>query len=190
MAGSILPSLLNMSILKYSLNVGARSGLMIALGIVTIIFLQANIGTLLSNILMNNSEYIRILQIIGTFILFILCGYFLNLHVGKQKNVVSEDKTKFYLHGVVISSLNTFAIPFYFTATFILSKLNFFEYTVHHSIYFSVGSGLGSFMIYSLYIIFATKGEKKLTKLASKMNLILCLITGIAGLFNAIYLLK
>jgi hypothetical protein len=48
---------------------------------------------------------------------------------------------------------------------------------------------LGSLIVYFGYITLASKIEKRLNSLATKMNLILCIITGLAGLGNLLNLI-
>jgi len=190
-AGSVMPSLLNMSVVKYTLKVGKRAGYLLAFGIVSVIIIQVNIGAYLSDVLLRNSSYIELLQKIGTFILILISIYFLRLHLKEKEHKEDENISEIntYKHGLIISSMNTFAIPFYFAAGILLSRLNFFEYNIKNSLFFSIGSVLGSLIVYFGYITLASKIEKRLNSLATKMNLILCIITGLAGLGNLLNLI-
>lgn len=190
--GSITPSFLNMTVVKFSLKSGKKAAFYLIGGYATILFFQANIGAYLASILMKNSEYITLLQKIGTGILFLLSINFFRLHFISKEIKTKEDvpKSKAYLHGIVMASLNTIAIPFYFTTISVLIAYNYFEYSILNSFYFSIGSTIGSFTLYSLYAIVAEKIEHKLTKVATKMDLILGLITGIAAIANLIFLLN
>ena len=191
-SGSIVPSFLNMTVVKFSLRCGSKSAFYLIAGFATVLFFQANIGAYLSNVLMENSEHITLIQQIGTGILLILSLNFFRLHFfAKRKRKKEEiDKSKAYLHGIGMSLLNTFAIPFYFTSISILIGMEFFTYSFTNSLYFSIGSTVGSYSIYSVYAMLAPKIEKRITSLASKMDLILACLTGIVGIGNFIYLLK
>ena len=190
--GSITPSFLNLTVVKFSLRSGKRSALFLIGGFATVLFFQANIGAYLSSILMKNSEYITILQKVGTAILIVLSINFFRLHFLKkaEKRKKEIDSSKAYLHGVVMSSLNTFAIPFYFTAISFLIKLEYFDYSLLNAIYFSIGSTIGSFSLYALFAIVANKIEHKLDFIATRINLILGCLTGFVGIGNFIYLLQ
>lgn len=190
-SGSIVPSFLNLTVVKYSLKSGRKSAFYLIGGFATILFFQANIGAYLANILMKNSEYITVIQKIGTGILIILSINFFRLYfTGKdQERKKKIRKSKAYLHGIVLSSLNTFAIPFYFTSISFLMVLKYFEYSLYNSLYFSIGSTAGSVTLYSLYAIIASKIEYKLTTIAVKMNLILGGLTGSVAIVNLLYLL-
>lgn len=140
---------------------------------------------------MKNSEYITTIQKVGTVILILLSLNFLRLHFNSKNEdeKMKLPKSKAYYHGLLMGALNTIAIPFYFTSVSFLIGFELFEYSYANSFLFSFGSTLGSFTIYSLYATIATRIEDKLQIIKNKMNLILALLTGIAGIVNAIYLL-
>lgn len=190
-SGSITPSFLNLTVVKFSLKSGRNSAFYLIGGFATVLFFQANIGAYLSSILMENSEYITIIQKIGTGILILLSINFFRLHFSskQQAKKVEIKKSKAYLHGIGMSLLNTFAIPFYFTTISFLIGLEYFEYSFFNSFYFSIGSTIGSFTIYALYATIASRIEHKLTYIATKMNFIIGCLTGIVGIGNLIYLL-
>ncbi|WP_179008587.1 LysE family translocator [Winogradskyella forsetii] len=189
--GSITPSFLNMTVVKFSLKSGRKSAYFLIGGYATVLFFQANIGAYFSSILMENSEYITLIQKVGTGILILLSINFFRLHFtsDKQEKKVEIEKSKAYVHGIVMSSLNMIAIPFYFTTISFLIGLEFFEYSLQNSLYFSIGSTLGSFFLYAVYATVASKIEHKLTYIATKMDFIIGCLTGVVGIGNLIYLL-
>lgn len=189
-AGSIMPSMLNLTVVKFSLKSGLKSAIYLILGICLVLILQSNIGAYFSNILMKNSDYITAIQKVGTAILFLISLNFFRIYIKSKKQPKKErvQKSTAFLHGLILSLLNTFAIPFYFTAVSFLIAANYFDYTFVHSIYFSLGSALGSFVLYFLYAITAKKTENRILFLANKMDLILGCLTAIIAIGNVIYL--
>ncbi|TXD52805.1 MULTISPECIES: LysE family translocator [unclassified Polaribacter] len=190
-AGSITPSFLNLTVVKFSLKNGKKSAFYLIGGYATVLFFQANIGAYLSSILMENSEYITLIQKIGTGILFLLAINFFRLYFTSKEKPKKEEipKSKAYLYGIGMSLLNTIAIPFYFTSISVLISIEYFEYSFLNAFYFSIGSTLGSFSLYSVYAIVAKKIEHKLTYIATKIDLILACLTGVVAIGNLIYLL-
>ena len=189
--GSITPSFLNLTVVKFSLRSGRRSALFLIGGFATVLFFQANLGAYLSSVLMENSEYITLIQQVGTGILILLSLNFFRLYKTSKlkKKKIEIEKSKAYLHGIGMSLLNTFAVPFYFTAISFLIGLEYFDYSFTNSLYFSIGSTAGSFTLYAVYATVASKIEERLTNIASKMDLILGCLTGVVGIGNLIYLL-
>ena len=129
--GSITPSFLNLTVVKFSLRSGRRSALFLIGGFATVLFFQANLGAYLSSVLMENSEYITLIQQVGTGILILLSLNFFRLYKTSKlkKKKIEIEKSKAYLHGIGMSLLNTFAVPFYFTAISFLIGLEYFEYS-------------------------------------------------------------
>ncbi|WP_159018030.1 LysE family translocator [Algibacter sp. L3A6] len=190
-SGSIVPSFLNLTVVKFSLKSGRKSAFYLIGGFATVLFFQANIGAYLSSVLMENSEYITLIQKVGTGILLLLSANFFRLYFTSKKQIKKQeiDKSKAYLHGIGMSLLNTFAIPFYFTSISLLIGLEYFEYSLLNSLYFSIGSTAGSFTLYAVYATVASRIEHKLTFIATRMDFILGCLTGVVGVGNLIYLL-
>jgi threonine/homoserine/homoserine lactone efflux protein len=190
-SGSIVPSFLNLTVVKFSLKSGQKSAFYLIGGFATVLFFQANIGAYLSSVLMENSEYITLIQKVGTGILLLLSANFFRLYFTSKKQIKKQeiDKSKAYLHGIGMSLLNTFAIPFYFTSISLLIGLEYFEYSLLNSLYFSIGSTVGSFTLYAVYATVASRIEHKLTFIATRMDFILGCLTGVVGVGNLIYLL-
>lgn len=188
--GSILPSYLNMSIVKYRLKCSKIETSYFIGGLLLILSIQAFTGGFLASVLMKKSEYISILQKVGVVVLMLLSvnffiTYFKSSAIKKQKNIALD---KAFKEGIILSLLNVFAIPFYFTTTSFLINYNIFEFSFVNLTIFSVGSVTGSCIIYGTYAMIAKKMESKLDFLASKMNLILGVITGSVGIGNLFYL--
>ncbi|MDF4223131.1 LysE family transporter [Maribacter sp. M208] len=189
--GSITPSFLNLTVVKYSLRNGIKAALYIIAGYATVLFFQANLGAYLANVLMKNSEYITLIQQIGTGILFLLSINFFRVHFQSKEKVPEKEipKSKSYFYGVMMSLLNMMAIPFYFTFISLSIAFKYFEYSFVNALYFSIGSTIGSFTLYSLYAIIAKRIENRLDFIASRMDFILGCLTGVVAIGNFIYLL-
>ncbi len=190
--GSITPSFLNLTVVKYSLRNGKKATFYLITGYATVLFFQANIGAYLANILMKNSSYITLIQKIGTGILFLLAINFFRLHFTATEKVKNKKipKSKSYFYGILMSALNMMAIPFYFTFISLLIGFNYFEYSLANAFYFSIGSTMGSFTLYTLYAVVAKKIEHRLNFIALKMDFILGCLTGVVAIGNVIYLLN
>ncbi|WP_159949598.1 LysE family translocator [Polaribacter septentrionalilitoris] len=188
--GSITPSFLNLTVVKFSLRNRKKPAFYLIGGYATVLFFQANIGAYLASILMENSEYITLIQKIGTGILFLLSINFFRVHFSskEQKKDKEIPKSKAFFYGIMMSLLNMMAIPFYFTFISILIGMEYFNYSYINALYFSIGSTIGSFTLYSIYAIVAKRIEHKLTYIASKMDFILGCLTGIVAIGNLIHL--
>ncbi|MBU2996641.1 LysE family translocator [Cellulophaga baltica] len=188
--GSITPSFLNLTVVKYSLRNGKNATFYLIAGYATVLFFQANLGAYLANILMKNSEYITSIQKIGIGILFLLSINFFRLYFTSKDKVKAKEipKSKSYFYGILMSLLNMMAIPFYFTFISLIIGFEYFEYSLTNALYFSIGSTIGSFTLYTLYAVVAKKIEHRLNFIAAKMDFILGCLTGAIAIGNVIYL--
>ncbi|WP_405610564.1 LysE family translocator [Polaribacter sp. Asnod1-A03] len=186
--GSITPSFLNLTVVKFSLRNGKKAAFYLIGGYATVLFFQANLGAYLANILMENSEYIRLIQKIGTGILLLLSINFFRIYSSSKVEKKDKDipKSKAYFYGILMSLLNMMAIPFYFTSISFLIGFEYFEYNLLNGFYFSIGSTVGSFTLYTLYAIVAKNIEHKLTFIATKMDFILGCLTGFVAVLSIV----
>ncbi|MDB2385311.1 LysE family transporter [Polaribacter sp.] len=188
--GSIMPSMLNITVIKFSLNSGRKSAFYLILGISTIIAIQANIGAYFSGILMKNSDYVTTLQKIGTVILALISINFFRIYLktSKKKRKERVQSKAAYWHGFFLSALNVFALPFFFSMVSLLIAFRLFEYTLLNGVYFSIGSVLGTIALLTLYSFVARRIEEKIAFLANKMDLVLGCLTAIIAIGNTAYL--
>ena len=188
--GSILPSMLNMTVVKFSLKSGRKSAVYVAVGISLILIIQSSIAIYLSDILMRNTEYINTIQKVATVIFFLISIHFFRISRKSKYKSRKEriQKSTAFFHGIVLSFLNVFAIPFYFTVITFLIAGKIFEFSYLNALFFSLGAALGTFMFLGIYAFVAKKIEFKLHFLATKMDFILGCLTGFVALGNTAYI--
>ena len=186
--GTLFPSMLNMTSVKISIKETQKKALYFSAGVSLIVIIQAYIAVGFSKILLDNPRYLIVLQQVGTIVFIGLSVFFFN-NVRKQKKKQLKNnsrKGKGFLSGILLSSLNMFAIPFYFGVTSFLVMMQWYEFTLVNNISFVLGSALGTFSILLLYTYLAKKIENKIEHLANQMDLVLGIITGLIVIINAI----
>jgi threonine/homoserine/homoserine lactone efflux protein len=188
--GSIMPSMLNITVIKFSINSGKKIAFYLILGISSVILIQANIGAYLSSILMKNSDYVTTIQKTATVILFLVSMNFFRIYLKSRKKAKTDrvQKGTAYWHGFILSLFNVFALPFFFSVVSLLIGFKLFTYSLLNSLYFSIGSFLGTIILLLMYAILAKKIEDKIAFLADKMDLILGCLTAIIAVGNTLYL--
>ena len=186
--GTLFPSMLNMTSVKISIKETQKKALYFSAGVSLIVIIQAYIAVGFSKILLDNPRYLIVLQQVGTIVFIGLSVFFFN-NVRKQKKKQLKNnsrKGKGFLSGILLSSLNMFAIPFYFGVTCFLVMMQWYEFTLVNNIFFVLGSALGTFSILLLYTYLAKKIENKIEHLANQMDLVLGIITGLIVIINVI----
>ena len=186
--GSLFPSMLNMTSVKISIKETQKKALYFSAGVSLIVIIQAYIAVGFSKILLDNPRYLIVLQQVGTIVFIGLSLFFFN-NVRKQKKKQLNNnsrKGKGFLSGILLSSLNMFAVPFYFGVTSFLVMMHWYKFTLINNIFFVLGSALGTFSILLLYAYLAKKIENKIEYLANQMDLVLGIITGLIVIINVI----
>ena len=113
--------------------------------------------------------------------------FFNNVRKQKKKELNNNSsKGKGFVSGILLSSLNMFAIPFYFGVTSFLVMMHWYKFTLINNIFFVLGSALGTFSILLLYAYLAKKIENKIEYFANQMDLVLGIITGLIVIINVI----
>jgi hypothetical protein len=79
-----------------------------------------------------------------------------------------------------------FAIPFYFGVTSTLVIMDLYEFNMINNLLFVLGSSLGTLSLLFIYSTLAKRIEKRIEFLASKMDLVLGIITGLIVIINLI----
>ncbi|MBC3845428.1 LysE family transporter [Winogradskyella echinorum] len=192
LVGVIPPGLLNMTAARISLKEGAARGIMFSTGVSIIVFVQTYIAAIFARYLSNRPDVVEILQRVA-FVIFVLITIYFLMLASKQKEAKAKTEIKSkhgrFLHGMLLSALNIFPIPYqaYMTITLASFKLMDFERT--SIITYVTGASMGTFVALYFYIFFFDKiKDKKITSQKS-MNYSIGIITGLVALITFINIL-
>ncbi len=185
-AGSITPSLLNMTALKVSLANGKKAAYKYAFAVAIIVVPQIIIAVTLTNFLADNPSILVTLEKIAT-IIFIFLSYYYYKESRKSKIKIAKINSKKenpFLTGIILSILNMFSIPFYSGVIILLNAYNIFNYSNLDTFIFTISSVLGTFYILFFYGKYAKIIQQKTGKLTKDINLVLSILTGFVALFS------
>ncbi len=184
--GTLFPSMLSMTTVKISIKENQKKAISFAVGVSLIVIFQAFAAVMFSKLLLSHPAYLITLQKVGTFVFLGLSIYFFKLALTIKKKDLNkkERKVKGFVSGLIFSSLNMFAIPFYFGVTSTLIMMEWYDFQLVNNICFIIGSSLGTFSLLFLYSQLAKRIEKKIIWLANQMDLILGFVTGLVGIIN------
>ena len=186
--GTLTPSMLNMTAAKISVNKGKSEATKFAIGVSVIVLIQAYIATLFTRYLSVNPEFEKHLQRIALVIFAILSFYFYKQYKKDKIKIEQPKKTvkNSFAIGLLLSSLNMFAVPFYCGITTALDVAGWLQFTQTYIIFFVLGSALGTFFLLFVYLNFAKKIQKKSKGFAKNLNLILSILTGVLALITLV----
>jgi threonine/homoserine/homoserine lactone efflux protein len=189
-AGSITPSMLNMTALKISLDKGRKAANSYALGVAITTIPQAIVAVILTKYIADNPIILETLEKAGIFI-FILLSYYFYKESKKAKIKVEEVKSKkenHFLTGITLSVINMFAIPFFCGIVILLEAFELFSFHFISVLFFILGSVIGTFYILFLYGKFAKIIQRKTGRLTNDINLILSILTAVVAVITIIKL--
>lgn len=189
-AGSITPSMLNMTALKISLEEGREAVNKYALGVSLIVIPQVIIAILLTEYMSENPRILETLEKAGIVIFIFLIFYFYRESKKCKVKVdgVQSKKQHPFLSGITLSLLNMFAIPFFCGVAVLLDTFKLFSFDILSKIFFTLGSVVGAFYILYLYGKFAKIIQKKTGKLTKDINLILAILTALVAIISLVKL--
>ena len=189
-AGSITPSMLNMTALKISLEKGREATKKYALGVSLVAIPQVVIAVILTKYIAENPTILETLEKAGIVIFIGLSYYFYN--ESKKGKIKTESrnakKESPFLTGIILSFLNMFAIPFFCGIIVVLDLFEFFSFEVFPIFFFILGTVLGTFCILLLYGKFAKSIQQKTGKFTKDINIILAILTALVAVITFVKL--
>ena len=186
--GMVFPSMLNMTTVKISMERGKINAMKFALGVSTIVLLQAYVAVFFTKFLNENPTFIFTIQKIALVIFSVLSVYFFT-EFKKEIKPTSEFKRKCkdtFLVGLFLSAINMFAIPFYYGIATVLNNFGWMKLSQNNILLFVIGSAIGTFMILYSYSNFAKVIKRKSSVKSNKLSLVLSILTGFLALITLV----
>ena len=192
--GVIPPGLLNMTAARISLKEGPGRGITFSSGVCLVVFIQTYVAAIFARYLSNRPDIVEILQRVAFVIFVLITIYFLVIARNqKETNLAEEDimsKRSRFFHGMLLSALNVFPIPYQAYMTITLASFGWMDFEKTNIITYVTGAAMGTFVMLYFYIFFFDKiKDKKITSQKS-MNYSIGIITGIVALITLINILK
>ncbi|MFK5958192.1 MAG: hypothetical protein QM495_04875 [Lutibacter sp.] len=184
--GLISPGMLNMTALKIRINSGKKDSLKFALGASTVVFFQAGIALFFADYFSKNPKIIEILKILAVFVFFALAIFFFMLSKKKMATTLKSNSKNYFLKGMLMSSVNMLAIPFYLGLSIYLVSVDKIIIAQPFILLFVIGAAMGSFLLFYTYILFAKIIIKKVSFIATNINIILSVLFLLLGILTLI----
>jgi threonine/homoserine/homoserine lactone efflux protein len=193
LVGVVPPGLLNMTAARISLKEGAGRGIMFSTGVSIVVFVQTYIAAIFARYLSNRPDIIEILQRVA-FVIFVLITIYFLVLASKQKEpkVETEIKSKHgrLLHGMLLSALNVFPIPYQAYMTITMASFGWMNFERINIVTYVTGASMGTFVALYFYIFFFDKIKDKKFTSQKSMNYSIGIITGIVALVTFINILR
>ena len=185
--GLLVPGMLNMTAVRTTIEQGKKAGLVFSAGAALVVLVQASIALIFASYLSQNPNVLDNLRVAAIIVFFVLAVFFF---IQAKRNTKIRGKTKkgnLFFIGVLMSSINMLAIPFYFGLATYFSANGQLMMKKPYILLFVIGSVLGSFLLFFLYVTFAGIISKRAKFIAMNINYIL---SGLFLVLGCIALLK
>lgn len=187
--GLISPGMLNMTALKIRINTGKYESVKFAIGASIVVFFQASIALYFADYFLDNPSVITTLKKIAIFVFCALSVFFFLLSRKELNPKETKTNGNFLLKGMGLSAINMLAIPFYLGLSIYLTSINKLIIEQPYIMLFVFGAGLGSFLIFYTYIVFANFIINKVSFIARNINIILSLLFLVLAIYTLIKVL-
>ena len=174
--GFLAPSMLNMTTARISIEKGKKAGIQFALGASSIVFIQGFLAVTFSKYLVANPAVIKQFKTAGIFVLLALSVFFFMQARKKIKVKETKKKGNSYVTGLVMSSLNMLAIPFYLVMATLAESKGWMRIEQPFSTLYVLGAVIGIFSVLTLYGVFAEIIAKRVQFISKNINYILSLL--------------
>ncbi|NQX84604.1 MAG: LysE family transporter [Flavobacteriaceae bacterium] len=191
--GVIPPGLLNMTAAKISLKEGASRGVVFSIGVCVVVCVQTYIGAIFARYLSHHPDTIDVLKRVALIIFILITVYFLIVARQQPKTqMVTHVKSKHsrFFHGMLLSSLNVFPIPYQAYMTVTLASFGWLNFKQTNIMSYVAGSAMGTFVMLYVYIFFFDKIKDKAFTSQKNMNYCIGSITGLIAILTLINILK
>lgn len=172
-AGLVPPGMLNMTAVRTSIEKGRKAGVSFSAGAASVVFIQSSIALIFANYLKNHPEILEKLKMAGIVVFVLLAVFFFVQARKKFKAEGKEEKGNYFISGMLMSSMNMLAIPFYLGLSAYLGTKGQLILEQPYITIFVVGAVLGAFALFTTYAYFAAIIVKKAQFIAQNINYIL-----------------
>lgn len=185
--GTLLPGLLNGTVVKIAANEGRKNAYYFALGVLLIVFFQTYLAVYFARLIDRSEFASEIIQEIGLAVFSILTLYFL-FFAKRPKNLeIKKDKSKHkrFFYGMFLAFINMFPIPYYVFISISADQYIEFEFKNPFTSLISFGVVCGTALIFMLYLkLFKNKSIEN-SFVLKNINYFIGSITGIISAFTA-----
>jgi len=186
----IPPGMLNMTAVRITIYKNRREGFWFSMGAAVVVIFQAFVALAFAKYFANNPEIVENLKLGGIFVLFLLSGVFFFQARKNFKGEGSSRKGKGFFVGMLMSSLNMLAIPFYLVLSSVLENRGVLILEQPFISLFVLGVFFGAFSLFLVYVGFALVIQKKARFIARNINYILSALFFILGILTLFKMLK
>ena len=184
------PGMLNMTAVRTAIEKGYSSGRWFSLGAALVVIPQAFVALVFAKFFAQHPEVVERLNYAGVVVLFVLSVAFFFQARKKFKGEGKKRKGKSFVVGMLMSTMNMLAIPFYLVLTSVLENRGMLMTEQPFINLFVTGVFLGAFALFMTYVRFADVIQKRAQFIARNINYILSALFFVLGILTFFKIMK
>mgnify|MGYP001811836717 FL=1 len=184
------PGMLNMTAVRTAIEKGSSSGRWFALGAALVVIPQAFVALVFARFFAEHPEVVERLNYAGIAVLFGLSIVFFLQARKKFKGEGKKRSGKSFWVGMLMSSMNMLAIPFYLVLSSVLENRGMLITEQPFINLFVTGVFLGAFGLFMTYVRFADVIQKRAQFIARNINYILSALFFVLGILTFFKIMK
>jgi threonine/homoserine/homoserine lactone efflux protein len=184
------PGMLNMTAVRTAIEKGRNSGKWFSLGAALVVIPQAFVALVFAKYFAQHPEIVERLNFAGVIVLFALAIVFFVQARKKFKGEGKKRSGKSFIVGMLMSTMNMLAIPFYLVLSSVLENRGVLETEQPYINLFVTGVFLGAFSLFMTYVRFADLIQKRAQFIARNINYILSVLFLILGILTFFKIMK
>ena len=180
-----------MTVANYSVKKSLKRARRFINGAILVVFFQSILAFYFATFLENHPQVMQNLKLVGSVVFILLTIFFLGKGIQNSieskeqiKKKAAKSKLKPFVHGVFISGLNVFPIPYYAFVSLYLSAFIEDFFTTLVGLAYVLGTTLGTFIVFMGYAYLFRKIKHKVTFFIKNINFIIAIITGLIAVFT------
>jgi threonine/homoserine/homoserine lactone efflux protein len=189
--GVLPPGIVNMTVANYSVKKSLKRARRFINGAILVVFFQSVLAFYFATFLENHPQVMQNLKLVGSVVFILLTIFFLGKGIQNSidskeqiKKKAAKSKLKPFVHGIFISGLNVFPIPYYAFVSLYLSAFIEDFFTTLVGFTFVIGTTLGTYFVFMGYAYLFRKIKHKVTFFIKNINFIIAIITGLIAIFT------
>ncbi len=184
------PGMLNMTAVRTAIEKGNTSGRWFSLGAALVVIPQAFVALVFAKFFAQHPEVVERLNYAGVVVLFVLSVAFFLQARKKFKGEGKKRKGKSFVVGMLMSTMNMLAIPFYLVLSSVLENRGMLITEQPFINLFVTGVFLGAFALFMTYVRFAAVIQKRAQFIARNINYILSVLFFVLGILTFFKIMK
>ena len=182
------PSMLNLTAGKIFLEEDKKAAYQFVFGVSLVVFLQFCISYVIVSFVKESPEVLFWIKNFSIVVFTLVSVFFLRKGFSKENIDIQKKHKNNFLHGLKLSLINMFAIPFFALAYTLLINAGFIQTTISSTLLFALGLVFGTTAVLISYVLLIKKFKENVALFTKFINPVIGIITGFFAVYSTVKL--